>query len=151
MYEGRRQLGGILSIWNENSFFLVSSWYTRGVLVVNGMLKKDGQQDGTCKSKMNRFLVNEDWINKWPNYSTKSGGRTLSDHCPIYLDSSRQDWGPRPFKFINNWISHPDFKEFIKTRWNEYKVNDWAGFRLKEKLKLMKADLKEWNKSVSAS
>ncbi|KAL8542624.1 hypothetical protein ACS0TY_003487 [Phlomoides rotata] len=106
------------------------------------------RKDGSCKSKLDRMLVNEEWLNRWPNYSLKSGGRTFSDHCPISIESSVKDWGPKSFKFINGWISHLDFKAFIKRRWEEHKVLGWAGFHLKEKLKLLKMDLKSWNKTM---
>lgn len=202
--------GGILSIWNNEVFSMVSSWFVKGVLVVNGFLKEDGQQvcvmnvyapcssteifllwdlignaieqqsntytcvvgdfnairhekervekgsvvnhrdilafdefisqsnlfeipligrfftwfrkDGSCKSKLDRMLVNEEWLNKWPNYSLKSDGRSLSDHCPIFSEVVIKDWGPKPFRFINSWISHPEFKQFIKQKWEEHKV-----------------------------
>lgn len=106
------------------------------------------RKDGSCKSKLDRMLVNEDWLNTWPHYVIKSSGRTLSDNCPIFMEASVQDWGPKPFRFINSWTTHPNFIHFINIKWNEYRVEGWAGFRLKEKLKLMKADLREWNKSV---
>ncbi|KAL8524082.1 hypothetical protein ACS0TY_013881 [Phlomoides rotata] len=88
---------------------------------------------------------------RWPNYTLKSCGRTFSDHCPIYLESAIKDWGAKPFRFINSWITHPDFKMFIKRRWEEYKISGWTDFRLKDKLKLLKADLKSWNKLVFVS
>lgn len=93
-------------------------------------------------------MVCEDWINKWPEHSVKSCTRTFSDHCPIFINSVAKDWGPRPFKFLNSWITHPEFDEFICKRWKHHCEKGWAGFRIKEKLKLIKADLKEWNASV---
>lgn len=103
------------------------------------------KKDGSCKSKLDRIFVCEDWINRWPQYSVRSCGRTFSDHCPIFINSITQDWGSRPFKFFNSWIAHPDFETFINNRWQQYKVDGWTGFRLKEKLKLLKMDLKSWN------
>ncbi|KAL8538926.1 hypothetical protein ACS0TY_000790 [Phlomoides rotata] len=144
----------------------VSSWFAKGILVVNEFLREDRKQanlfelplicrfytwyrkDGSCKSKLDRMLVNDEWLNRWPNYSMKNCGRTFSDHCPIFIESSVKEWGPKPFKFINIWISYPNFKAFIKRRWEDHKVLRWAGFQLKEKLKLLKYDLKSWNKPV---
>lgn len=106
------------------------------------------RKNGSCKSKLDRLLVNEEWINKWPDYSLKSGGRSFSDHCPIFIVQAIRDWGPRPFRFINSWISHRNFKDFIEQKWTSYKTVGWAGFCLKEKLKMLKVDLKIWNKNV---
>lgn len=46
------------------------------------------------------------------------------------------DWGPKPFWFINAWMEHLE------------KLVGWTGFVVKEKLKKLKEDLKEWNQNV---
>ncbi|KAL8464472.1 hypothetical protein ACS0TY_034119 [Phlomoides rotata] len=43
--------------------------------------------DGTCKSKLDRMLINEEWQRKWPNFKLIGGGRTLSDHCLIFFEN----------------------------------------------------------------
>ncbi|KAL8534970.1 hypothetical protein ACS0TY_010843 [Phlomoides rotata] len=97
------------------------------------------RKDGSCKSKLDRMLMTKLLFEKWwPN---------ILRSLPIFIESSIQDWGPKPFKFINCWISRLDFKAFIKIRSEDHKVLRWAGFRLKEKLKLLKMDLKAWNKT----
>lgn len=106
------------------------------------------RKDRSCKSKLDRMLVNDDWLNRWNNFCLKGGTRTFSDHCPIYVVKEVKDWGPRPFKFINSWTLHPDFSKFVKNKWKGHKVSGWAGYRLKEKLKLLKLDFKEWNKEI---
>ncbi|KAL8546514.1 hypothetical protein ACS0TY_006307 [Phlomoides rotata] len=58
------------------------------------------------------------------------------------------DWGPKPFKFFNDWISHPEFKEYCEQKWNNYNVQGWKSFILKEKLKLLKAGLKTWSRDI---
>ncbi|KAL8544625.1 hypothetical protein ACS0TY_005015 [Phlomoides rotata] len=104
--------------------------------------------DGTCKSKLDRILVNSEWIARWSNQALKGLSRTLSDHCPIYIASARKNWGPRPFRFINVWVKHPKFKDFFESKWSSYQVHGWTAFRLKEKLKCLRNDLKVWNKEV---
>ncbi|KAL8497810.1 hypothetical protein ACS0TY_021229 [Phlomoides rotata] len=69
--------------------------------------------DGTYKSKLDRILVNSEWISRWPNQALKGLKCTFSDHCPIYLESTGKDWGPRPFRFIKAWVKHPNFKEYF--------------------------------------
>ncbi|KAL8522474.1 hypothetical protein ACS0TY_012585 [Phlomoides rotata] len=49
---------------------------------------------------------------------------------------------------MNSWLEHPQFKEFFQEKWKEYNIKGWAAYRLKEKLKLLKKDLREWNKVV---
>lgn len=104
--------------------------------------------DGTCKSKLDRVFVNDEWLGKWPDIMLRGIDRSLSDHCPILLDISTKDWGPRPFRFFNVWMNHPNFSIFVEDKWNNYGVSGRAGYVLKEKLKMLKTDLKIWNKEV---
>lgn len=53
-----------------------------------------------CKSR-DRFLVNEEWMLRWPHSTQKGLPRSVSDHCPLTLETKFTDWGPRPFRFIN--------------------------------------------------
>lgn len=212
--------GGILTLWNNDVFYKISSWYMRGLLVVNGLWKEDGtrvcvlnvytpcihskkvilwddiqstvsqfsdhcicivgdfnavrmageragkndylnsrdmkafdqfieqehlfdmpftggkftyyRKDGSCKSKLDRILVNEEWLDKWPHQKLKRLGRTFSDHCPIVLEHQLKDWGPSPFRLINGWLSHPNFMEFVKVKWRGYEISGWGGYILKE-------------------
>ncbi|KAL8535590.1 hypothetical protein ACS0TY_011283 [Phlomoides rotata] len=90
--------------------------------------------DGTCKSKLDRFLVNSNWLNKWSGAKLRGGKRSLSDH------------GPRQFKFFNHWIQHPRHKGLIEKVWSSSMKQGWAGFMIKEKLKEVKVELKAWSK-----
>ncbi|KAL8554478.1 hypothetical protein ACS0TY_002607 [Phlomoides rotata] len=104
--------------------------------------------DGTCKSKLDRILVNEEWLTWKPDLKLMSLGRSISDHCPIFLRTSIVDWGLKPFKFFNGWLAHADFKDFCIRKWNSYKVQGWKCFTLKEKLKMLKLDLKAWSREI---
>ena len=59
-----------------------------------------------------------------------------------------KDWGPKPFKSIDVWLLEPDFKELVKGKWNSYEVQGNGISKVKDKLKFLKGDLKEWNKYV---
>jgi len=61
---------------------------------------------------------------------------------------SVKDWGPKPFRTIDAWFMEPSFKDFVKEKWCSYNVQENSISKLKDKLKLLKADLKEWNKDV---
>ncbi|KAL8506366.1 hypothetical protein ACS0TY_017299 [Phlomoides rotata] len=101
--------------------------------------------DGSCKSKIDHIFVNYEWSRKWPNQTLKGLRRSFSDHVPLFLQNGSKDWGPRPFRFMNTWIDHPQFKEFFLAKWQIYHIEGWAAYRLKEKLKLLKKDLRGWN------
>ncbi|XP_057775236.1 uncharacterized protein LOC130994218 [Salvia miltiorrhiza] len=102
--------------------------------------------NGKCKSKLDRFLVNETWMRVWPESNGRGIQRSISDHCPIFLTTKTEDWGPKPFRFINAWVSHPGFKQVVTKVWSETEIQGWKCFVVTEKLKKLKAELKEWNK-----
>lgn len=104
--------------------------------------------DGTCKSRLDRILVNHRWLSQWPNATQLGLQRTLSDHCPILLEIKVRDWGPKPFRFFNAWLLHTGFSDFVRGKWEDYSVEGLGGYVLKEKLKFLKMDLKNWNKEV---
>ncbi|KAL8464304.1 hypothetical protein ACS0TY_033995 [Phlomoides rotata] len=117
-------------------------------LPLHGRLFTWYMPDGSCKSRLDRFLINNRWISKWPNSAQVGLQRSLSDHCPILLEIKVKDSGPKPFRCINAWMSFLGFKDFIRDKWNNYEVEGWGGYIIKEKFKKLKADLKMWNQDV---
>lgn len=94
--------------------------------------------NGRCKSRLDRFLVNNTWLANWPNSFQKGLPRSVSDHCPLSLEVTCIDWGPKPFMFINAWMEHPDFKECVLNSWRNADLHGWGGYVVKEKLKKLK-------------
>ncbi|KAL8552573.1 hypothetical protein ACS0TY_001312 [Phlomoides rotata] len=100
--------------------------------------------DGTCRSKLDKFLVNEEWNRKWPSQKLRGGKRSLSDHRPIFVEEDVKDWGPKPFKLFNWWLNKKSFVDLVEGKWNSYSITGRASFRFKEKLKCLKGDIKHW-------
>ncbi|KAH1242231.1 hypothetical protein GmHk_07G019601 [Glycine max] len=60
--------------------------------------------------------------------------RNISDHCPFLLGDPTSNWGSKPFRVLDCWFLHKGF------------TNGWWGaYVLKEKLKILRGKLKEWN------
>lgn len=74
--------------------------------------------------------------------------RATSDHSLLLLICQAQGLnGPTSFQFWNAWTTHSDFLHYMTLTWNSYPTT--GGTRgLCPKPKLLKKDLKEWNKSV---
>ncbi|PNX99941.1 cysteine-rich receptor-like protein kinase, partial [Trifolium pratense] len=106
------------------------------------------KSDCTAMSRLDRFLLSDGFILKGGITNQWVGDRDISDHCPIWLECSNRNWGPKPFKFNNCWIDHPGFFDFVKQTWASTSVNGSKVFILKEKLKRLKEALKLWNKDV---
>lgn len=66
----------------------------------------------------------------------------------MLLKENDRDWGPHPFRFINSWLLHPNFREVVKKSWEDNIIEGLAGFRVFRKLKGLKGKLKQWNHSV---
>lgn len=103
--------------------------------------------NGKCKSRIDRALVNEKWVASWCDSSLRGLPRLISNHCPILLCTKVMDWGPRPFRFINVWVSHLDFLMTIESSWKDEGIEGWGWFIFKEKLKRLKGMMKDWNVS----
>ncbi|MCI31492.1 hypothetical protein A2U01_0052704, partial [Trifolium medium] len=73
-------------------------------------------------SRLDHFLVSEGFIEKGCITSQWVGDRDISDHCPIWLVCSNLNWGPKPFKFNNCWLQHPDFFAFVKETWENLNI-----------------------------
>ncbi|GAU14347.1 hypothetical protein TSUD_309070 [Trifolium subterraneum] len=101
--------------------------------------------DGSSMSRLDRFLLSEDWCLTWANCIQTAQLRGLSDHCPLVLSVDEENWGPRPVRMLKCWHDTPSFRKFVIDKWSSLQVDGWGGFVLKEKLKLIKLALKEWH------
>ncbi|GKV15204.1 hypothetical protein SLEP1_g26006 [Rubroshorea leprosula] len=104
--------------------------------------------DGSARSRLDRFLLNTEMSNMEGEWIQHGLPRNISDHCAIVLKSRTTDWGPRPFRVIDAWQQHPDFKKLVEDKWRETEVEGFAGYKCQQKLKLLKGVLKGWNKEV---
>ncbi|XP_028109857.1 uncharacterized protein LOC114308471 [Camellia sinensis] len=101
-------------------------------------------QDANRWSRIDRFICHPEWVEK---FNIKQWGlqRLLLDHCPVLIMDDNRDWGPKPFRSLNAWASHPGFTKIVKEAWNNCSILGWAGFRVFMKLKEVKSTLKSWN------
>ena len=104
--------------------------------------------NGKAKSRLDRFLTTFDWLQQWPGSKQYVLDRQISDHCALVLKSNVVDWGPKPFRFLDIWQEEKEFEIFVKSKWENYLVQGNEILVLKEKLKMLKSDLKGWNKDV---
>ncbi|KAL7177287.1 hypothetical protein ACSBR2_030606 [Camellia fascicularis] len=84
----------------------------------------------------------------WSNSQLGGLPRSVSDHCPILLKEDERNWGPKPFRFLNAWVLHPNFIKEVEKVWMGSQVVGWAGFRIMTKLRSLKQALRIWNVEV---
>lgn len=105
---------------------------------------------GDCSviSRLDLFLVSQDLIKLWGVSSQWVGKRNIDDRCPIALQTGLQDWGLKPFKFFNSWLEHPGFVRLLGEWWRDFHVTGWKSFVCKDKLKLLKENIRVWQQEV---
>ncbi|KAK4416778.1 hypothetical protein Salat_2503300 [Sesamum alatum] len=93
--------------------------------------------------KLDRVLLNNEWLEAGVHYDAHfSPPRCLSDHSPSIV-SLFDPFAPKPkpFRFFNMWVDHPDFLATVESHWN-MNVEGTAQFSLCRKLKALKGPLK---------
>lgn len=84
---------------------------------------------GNLKSKLDHCLINPEFV-------------FISDHCPLLVSSMGINWGPKPFRFLNCWISHPNCLRNIQKA-----CSVASHLFLLDKLKFLRGELKAWNET----
>ncbi|MCH83612.1 cysteine-rich receptor-like protein kinase, partial [Trifolium medium] len=105
--------------------------------------------DGLSMSRLDRFLLMEEWCLTWPNCKQEARLRGLFDHCPLILSANEEDWGPRPSRMLKCWKDILGYMPFVRDKWNSLQVDGWGGYMLKEKFKMIKVALKDWHMARS--
>jgi len=72
---------------------------------------------GTDMSRLDRVLLSNYWLNKWPDSSQYILDRPISDHCAIVLKHKIIDWGLTPFRALDVWRTHVEFFERVSKLW----------------------------------
>jgi len=103
--------------------------------------------DAKWMSRLDRFLLYEEWCLEWPNFLQVAILLGLSDHCTLVLSIDEDIRGPRPSRMLKCWQDTPDYNLFVSEKWKSLQVTGWGGYVLKEKFKLIKKALKEWHVS----
>ena len=102
--------------------------------------------NGSAKSRLDRFLVFDQWVSLWPDTSQHVLQRDYSDHCPIILKTKMVDWGPKPFRVVDWWLNHKGYHSMIKEAWSTDLQGGWGGVALKNKLRNLRLSIKQWCK-----
>ncbi|XP_016461479.2 uncharacterized protein LOC107784810 [Nicotiana tabacum] len=94
-------------------------------------------------SKIDRALVNGEWMNKMPPIQVHVLDPYFSDHPPLYIELGRQQKATtRPFRFMNCLADDPNFRNIVADNWQ---INTNAIYMKKVWLKHMKQAMKGIN------
>ncbi|XP_071719520.1 uncharacterized protein [Rutidosis leptorrhynchoides] len=101
--------------------------------------------DGIKMSKLDRFLVSDDFLITWPDLKVNALDRFFSDHCPIVLLDIEVNFGLKPFKIFNESFQVKGIDEVISKSWEVELVGNKKDCVFRNKLKRLKLDLKKWS------
>ncbi|XP_074298970.1 uncharacterized protein LOC141629962 [Silene latifolia] len=98
-------------------------------------------------SKLDRWLINQEWQNSFPDLIAQFLPEGLFDHTPCLVSNgSQQNVKVRPFKYFNMWSRAPNFHEVVQEGWQCHNKGTKM-FELVKKLKNLKPLLRGLNKS----
>ncbi|XP_074305042.1 uncharacterized protein LOC141639968 [Silene latifolia] len=93
-------------------------------------------------SKLDRVLVNSDWMQTFTQSSAQFLPLGISYHCPAVLTFHNDPIPKKQFHFMNCWASHPDFSAIVARAW-DCNIFGNPMFRLIGKLKRVRVSLRE--------
>lgn len=79
----------------------------------------NNQEAHYIAKKLDRILINVDWLTAFPSSSVEFSSWNGSDHCAaiLWMDKPFSS-PPKPFRFFNFWTSHPEFLQVVADSWN---------------------------------
>ena len=86
--------------------------------------------NGYVKSRLDRFLVSDQWLSVWPESCQHVLQRDLSDHCPTILQTNMVDWGPKPFRVFDWWLQQNQYQKMVRDTWCNDQQGGWGRFEL---------------------
>nr|GEV45404.1 RNA-directed DNA polymerase, eukaryota [Tanacetum cinerariifolium] len=93
-------------------------------------------RSATKMSKLDHFLISDSLLCLYPNISSITLDRYLSDHWPVLMREVYYDYGPVPFRFFHYWFEVDDFDKFIEDSWKDAPIIESnALVRMMKKLK----------------
>ena len=72
-----------------------------------------GGLNNQSHSRIDRFLVLNEWEEHFSGAVQSVLPKLVSDHFPILLDGGGVRGGPMPFRFENIWLKEEGFKEKV--------------------------------------
>ncbi|XP_071740800.1 uncharacterized protein [Rutidosis leptorrhynchoides] len=113
---------------------------------INGRRFTRISDNGLKFSKLDRFLVNEKFIDLWDDLSITVLDRRESDHCPLILRDKHIDFGSKPFKVFDEWLNQDGIDRIIIEAWGKCVCSTRKDCIFRDKLKNVKCDLRTWSK-----
>ena len=140
--------GGRLNSAMRRFFEVIKDLELRDLPLHGGIFTWSGGLNNQTRSRLDRFLIFDDWEGLFSDSTQSLLQRPTSNHHPILIDGRGMRSGSTPFRLENIWLKEKGFIPILKSWWEGLDVRGSASFILMEKLKALKPVLKAWNRMV---
>ncbi|GKV02239.1 hypothetical protein SLEP1_g14697 [Rubroshorea leprosula] len=79
----------------------------------------DHGPDGSSPSRLDRILMMVEMSNMGKEWAKQGLQRTVSNHCAIILKTTIMDWGLKPFRVLDAYQQHLEFKNVVDEKWKD--------------------------------
>ncbi|XP_074291406.1 uncharacterized protein LOC141618198 [Silene latifolia] len=98
-------------------------------------------------SRIDRFLVNREWCDLYPDTYAHFLPEGLFDHSPCLIRSSTNGRGKSSFKYLDMWGNSKEFVNIVKKYWDRG-IKGTPLYKLTTNLKGLKAGLYQLNRDA---
>ncbi|RVW56016.1 LINE-1 reverse transcriptase-like [Vitis vinifera] len=116
-YPEERSRGGELSASMRRFTEVVEDLELRDYPLQGGLFTWRGGLNNQSQSRLDRFLVTDEWDRMFNGAMQGILARPVSDHFPILLEGGGLKRGPSPFRFENMWLEERGFIDRLKSWW----------------------------------
>lgn len=106
--------------------------------------KRGGLSDN--KSKLDRAVVNGQWMDDFPESEACFLAPGVSDHCKIMVSILPAVALRRPFEFFSFWMLHASFRDLLSASWSAHVEGQSNMLQLSLKFRRLKPVLRNLNK-----
>ncbi|XP_074318047.1 uncharacterized protein LOC141654831 [Silene latifolia] len=137
--------------WNEISEFrqCVSYCEVTDIQAHGSFFTWNNKQDPSTRvfSRLDRFLINMEWMELYPNSYAYFMNEGTFDHCPCICYRTTDLPIRKPcFRYFNMWSLDPSFKSIVQHEWNKTGTGVKM-YQVITKLRSLKQPLKSLNKN----
>lgn len=76
--------------------------------------------DGFVARKLDRVMVNEEWLCKFGKTIVDFPTGGISDHSSAIISvGTLKSFGTKPFKFYSYWLEHKEYMDWLREGWNK--------------------------------
>ncbi|XP_010506876.1 PREDICTED: uncharacterized protein LOC104783414 [Camelina sativa] len=112
----------------------------------NDFIWWNNQEANPLAKKLDRILINDNWLMEFPLAYAYFGDPEMSDHCPCCLRLGAATRTKGPFMVSHFLFQHEEILPRVFEFWNSTFIEGTKMFRFSKKLKLLKRVLKDLNR-----